>query len=167
MSTGDIDESAGRGIPQSQAEAVDQPGGLDDWEDRWRRAVAETDNVRKRCARQVADGRAAERASVASAWLPVVDNLERALEHAVGQADPIIDGVRAVRDQALGLLTQLGYTRHDETAVPFDPFMHEAVGVVAAADAAPGEVVQVVRPGYGEGDRQLRPAAVLVAGGQS
>ena len=131
--------------------------------DRLRRAVAEVDNVRKRCERRVADERAAERARVASAWLPVIDNLERALEHAGVTGDPVIDGVRAVRDQAVEVLAQLGFPRHAEVRVPFDPYRHEAVGVVEDADADPGEVAQVVRPGYGDGEALLRPAAVLVA----
>ena len=45
----------------------------------------------------------------------------------------------------------------------FDPARHEAVGATADTDAPPGTVVRVVRPGYGEGERQLRPAAVVVA----
>jgi molecular chaperone GrpE len=133
-----------------------------DLEDRLRRAIAEADNVRKRCARQVADERLAERARVATEWLPVVDNLERALEHA-GDGDPVVDGVRAVRDQAVAVLAGLGFPRHAETGVPFDPYRHEAVGVIGNSQAAPGEVAQVVRPGYGDGPALLRPAAVLVA----
>jgi molecular chaperone GrpE len=136
----------------------------DECEDRWRRAMAELDNTRKRCARQVADERGAERARVAAAWLPVLDNLERALEHAPPQGDPVVDGVRAVRDQAVDVLATLGFPRYADTKVPFDPYRHEAVGVVSDQDAEPGSVVQVVRPGYGDGEHQLRPAAVLVAG---
>jgi molecular chaperone GrpE len=76
----------------------------------------------------------------------------------------VIEGVRAVRDQAVDVLARLGFPRHEETAVPFDPFLHEAVGVVSDEDAPPGAVVRVVRPGYGDGEHLLRPAAVLVAG---
>jgi molecular chaperone GrpE len=133
-------------------------------EERWRRTAAELENVRKRCTRLIAEERWAERSRVAAAWLPVVDNLERALEHAPRHGDPVLEGVRAVREQAVEVLAQLGFARHAETAVPFDPFVHEAVGVVAADDLAPGSVAQVLRPGYGEGEHQLRPAAVVVAG---
>lgn len=137
-----------------------------DLEDRLRRALADADNARKRCERQVADSRSAERARVAAAWLPVVDNLERALEHAGGDADALVEGVRTVRDQAVALLASLGYPRHDETGVPFDPQIHEAVSVVPDGDETPGTVLQVLRPGYGNGTQQLRPAAVVVSGGQ-
>jgi molecular chaperone GrpE len=135
-------------------------------EDLWRRALADLDNLRKRMARDLDQLRAEERARVAAEWLPIVDNLELALEHA--QADPqtIIDGVRFVRDQAIGLLERLGFQRRDDLGETFDPARHEAVSAVAGTDSPSGTVVHVVRPGYGEGDNQLRPAAVVVATGQ-
>jgi molecular chaperone GrpE len=136
-----------------------------DLEDRLRRALADADNMRKRCERQVVDARADERARVAAAWLPIVDNLERALEHADADSGAVIDGIRVVRDQAVALLGSLGFQRHDETDVPFDPQLHEAVSVLADGDAPAGTVLRVLHPGYGEGARQLRPAAVVVAGG--
>lgn len=100
---------------------------------------------------------------MAAAFLPVVDNLELALAHA-GADDhgAIVSGVRAVRDQAVEVLRSLGYPRYEETGVPFQPEQHEVVSVVDAPDTAAGTVVQVLRPGYGEPGRQLRPAAVVV-----
>jgi molecular chaperone GrpE len=132
-------------------------------EDRWRRALADLDNLRKRHARELERERAAERARTAAAFLPVIDNLELALNHAAADPDAIVEGVRAVRDQAVNVLERLGYPRHAETGVPFDPALHEVVGVVQDPDADPNTVVQVLRPGYGEAERQLRPAAVTVA----
>ncbi|HEY2172588.1 MAG TPA: nucleotide exchange factor GrpE [Mycobacteriales bacterium] len=143
-----------------EAQAVAIVGEL---EDRWRRAVADLDNLRKRYARDLERERAAERSRVAAAWLPVVDNLELALAHAGGGSDPIVAGVRAVRDQAVEVLARLGFPRHDEIGLPFDPTRHEVVAVVEDPDAEPGTVVQVVRPGYGDGENQLRPAAVTVS----
>jgi len=130
-------------------------------EDRWRRTLADLDNLRKRYARELARERAAERARVAAEWLAVLDNLERALAHAEAQ-DALVEGLRAVRDQAVGVLSALGYPRQDEVGVPFDPARHEAVRVVDDPDAPPGTVVQVLRAGYGAGEGQLRPAAVAV-----
>lgn len=137
---------------------------MKDLEDRWRRALADLDNARKRHARELSQAAEAERRRVTLAWLPVVDNLELALEHSEGDPAAIVEGVRAVRDQAVALLASLGYPRDDETGVPFDPVRHEAAGMVEEPDAPPGTVVKVVRPGYGQApDRQLRPAAVLVS----
>ncbi|MFJ9376137.1 nucleotide exchange factor GrpE [Streptomyces sp. NPDC101455] len=132
-------------------------------EDRWRRALADLDNLRKRHVRELEREVAAERARTAAAFLPVIDNLELALSHANADPGAIVEGVRAVRDQAVNVLERLGYPRHAESGAPFDPARHEVVGVVQDPDADPNTVVQVLRPGYGEAERQLRPAAVTVA----
>ncbi|RCV54681.1 nucleotide exchange factor GrpE [Marinitenerispora sediminis] len=134
--------------------------------DRWRRTLADLDNLRKRYAAELVREREAERDRVAAAWLPVVDNLDLALAHAEADAgsahDPMAVGVRAVRDQAVGVLAALGYPRHDEVGTPFDPAWHEVMEVTEAGDEPPGTVVRALRPGYGEPGRQLRPAAVAV-----
>jgi molecular chaperone GrpE len=139
---------------------------LDEVNDRLRRAVAELDNTRKRYARMAEEQRAKAQADTAAAFLPVIDNLERAVASApeACEAGAFVAGLQALRNQALSVVESLGFRRHAEVKVPFDPYLHEAVGVDSEADAEPGTVVEVVRPGYGEGDRQLRPAAVLVAG---
>ncbi|WP_345523508.1 nucleotide exchange factor GrpE [Nocardioides conyzicola] len=145
------------------AEHVDQARQVAELEDAWRRTAAELDNVRKRCARDVLRGREQERAAVAASWLPVVDNLERALEHASSDSDSVVEGVRAVLAQAVGVLADLGYPQRDDAGRAFDPAVHEAVGTVYEEGSVPGTVAHVVRPGYGPDDRILRPAAVVVA----
>jgi molecular chaperone GrpE len=147
------------------APAPVQPPDAAEWENRWRRTAADLDNLRKRYARDLARERDGERALVASAFLPVVDTIERALEHAEADPRTIVEGVRTVREQAVGVLAALGFGREDETGVPFDPARHEVVGMVdsGVTGEPPGSVVAVVRPGYGGPGRQLRPAAVTVA----
>ncbi len=132
-------------------------------EDQKLRALADLDNLRKRCAAQVERAEADARAQVARQWLPVVDNLERALEHAAADPRTIVEGIQAVRQQAQGVLASLGFPRRDDTGATFDPARHEAVAATYDPRVPPGTVVQVVRPGYGEPDRQLRPAQVVVA----
>ncbi|MFD9573405.1 nucleotide exchange factor GrpE [Streptomyces sp. NPDC059982] len=132
-------------------------------EDRWRRALADLDNLRKRHARELERERMVERSRTAAAFLPVLDNLELALTHAGADPGAIVEGVRAVRDQAVNVLELLGYPRYAQTGVAFDPARHEVVGVVQDPGTPPGTVVEVLRPGYGDGERQLRPAAVTVA----
>ncbi|MFD4693486.1 nucleotide exchange factor GrpE [Streptomyces sp. NPDC058463] len=132
-------------------------------EDRWRRALADLDNLRKRHAKELERERTVERSRTAAAFLPVLDNLELALSHADADSDAVVEGIRTVRDQAVNVLELLGYPRHAETGVAFDPARHQAVSVVDDPDVEPGTVVQVLRPGYGDGDRQLRPATVTVA----
>lgn len=132
-------------------------------EDRWRRAVADLDNLRKRYARELDRERTTERSRVAGAWLPIVDNLERAIASTGDQSDAVVEGVRGILGQALQVLEHLGYRRDAQAGVPFDPQRHEVVGVVEDGDSAPGTVVEVLRPGYGQGSSQLRPAAVVVS----
>jgi molecular chaperone GrpE len=156
--------SSQRGDGQSArvAELAAEVATLDD---RWRRAVADLDNLRKRTAAEVDRERDYERTRAASALLPIVDNLDLALEHAAADPASLIQGLLAVRDQAVSALAMLGFPRRDDLGVRFDPARHEAVGADSGTDAVPGTVVAVVRPAYGEGDRQLRPAAVVVATG--
>ena len=132
-------------------------------EDQRLRAAADLDNLRKRCAAQVERAEADTRSQVARQWLPVVDNLERALEHAAADPRTIVEGIQAVRQLALGVLAGLGFPRRDDAGATFDPARHEAVATTYDSRVPPGTVVQVVRPGYGEPDRQLRPAQVVVA----
>ncbi len=152
-----VDESVVDSGAQTQKRIVEL-------EDSWRRTAAELDNFRKRCAKDVVRAREQERASVAARWLPVLDNLERALEHASSNPDQIVEGVRGVHQQALAILAELGYPRRDdETGKAFDPAHHEAVSTIADEDLVPGTVAHVVRPGYGPDGEILRPASVVVA----
>ena len=132
-------------------------------EDRWRRALADADNLRKRFERELQRLRADERARLATEWLPIVDNLEMALAHPGADSATLLEGVRAVHDQAVAVLTRMGFDRHDEAGVPFDPARHDVTATVSDETVSPGTVVRVIRPGYGGAERQLRPASVVVA----
>jgi molecular chaperone GrpE len=149
------------GEPLSAAEAA--AGRIAELEDQRLRALADVDNMRKRCARQVSEAREQARTDVARRWLPVVDNLDRALVHAESDPSSVIEGVRAVRDQAVSVLAGLGFPRREDLGARFDPARHEAVAARADPDAPDGSVVEVIAPGYGDGSGQLRPAQVVVA----
>ncbi|MCW2523054.1 MAG: putative GrpE heat shock protein [Frankiales bacterium] len=159
----DSSDPASAAEEQGKAPVASDELTVEQLEDRWRRAVADLDNVRKRSARELGAARANERAAVAAQFLPVLDNLELALAHADADPATILEGLRAVRDQAIAVLDRLGYGRREQAGVPFNPAAHEVVTVVDDPDAAPGTVVRVLRPGYGDTDNQLRPAAVAVA----
>jgi molecular chaperone GrpE len=156
-------EAANAELASAQAEIAELRSRVKEVEDLRLRALADLDNLRKRCATQIGQAAADARASVAADWLPVVDNFDRALEHSQADADAVIEGVRSVREQALRVLASLGYPRRDDVGAPFDPARHDAVAVLSDPDVAPGTVIDVVRPGYGDGDHQLRPAQVVVA----
>ncbi len=133
-------------------------------EDQARRSRADYENLRKRFDREVARERSVERARVTSAWLAVLDDLERALEHTDADPQAVTTGVRSIRDQALAVLAGLGYHRFDAVGEPFDPVRHEAMGTVDAPGPA-GSVAVLVRAGYGSDQEVLRPAGVLVYSG--
>jgi molecular chaperone GrpE len=131
-------------------------------EDRLRRALADLDNLRKRFDREVQRERGAERRRVATEWLPVVDNLERALQHAAADPDVLAQGLEAVREQAVAALARMGFPRFEDVGERFNPARHEAVGAVETDEADPGTVAAAARPGYGTQEEVLRPASVVV-----
>lgn len=136
---------------------------VEDLDRAWRLALADADNLRKRSARERQQVRAEEKADAARRWLTVVDNLDRALEHAQSDPSAIIEGIRAIRDQAVGILADLGFPRLDDLGEPFDPARHDAVDSRPGTGAPAGTVVEVVQPAYGTEQHQLRPAQVVVA----
>ena len=135
----------------------------DNW-DRYLRAAADLENLRKRQKREMDDARLESKGRVLKEMLPVVDNLERAIEHATAQAgtNPIVEGVQLVLRQFLTAFERLDVTPIEAAGQPFDPNLHEAISQ-QESDAPPGTVVQVLQRGYKSGDRLLRPALVVVA----
>jgi molecular chaperone GrpE len=158
-------EGGGTGAAALQARAAELEKRVAELENLWRRALADADNMRKRHAREIGRAQEGAQAQVARELLPVLDNLDRALEHAGTDPGAIIEGVRTVRDQAADLLSRLGFPRRDDLGARFDPARHDAVGTRHDTAAEPGTVVEVVQPAYGDGERQLRPALVVVAKG--
>ncbi|HTW20788.1 MAG TPA: nucleotide exchange factor GrpE [Mycobacteriales bacterium] len=148
---------------QSSPEVAELRARVADLDDKWRRALADLDNLRRRTARDTQRALAEDRARLTAQWLPVVDNLELALQHADADPAAIVPGVQAVLSLAVDLLERLGYPRRDDVGQSFDPTHHEAVSTVPTDEVPEGTVVHVVRPGYGDDARQLRPASVVVA----
>jgi molecular chaperone GrpE len=136
--------------------------------DRYLRAAADLENTRKRTKREVEDAKVDAKNRVLKEMLPVVDNLERAIEHAGGGGEldpvlkPIVEGVQLVLRQFVTAFERLDITPVEAANQPFDPNLHEAISQ-QESDAAPGTVIQVLQRGYKIGDRLLRPALVVVA----
>jgi molecular chaperone GrpE len=127
------------------------------------RVAAEFDNYRKRVAR---DQRTlVERASsgLVERLLPVLDDLERALDAAEHHEEAkVLDGVRMTRDALVGVLASEGL-EEIEASGAFDPHLHEALMTAAAEGVESGHVVEVVQRGYRLGDVVVRPVRVVVA----
>ncbi|HSD86224.1 MAG TPA: nucleotide exchange factor GrpE [Kofleriaceae bacterium] len=134
--------------------------------DKYLRSAADIENMRKRQKRELEDTKFETKNKVLKEMLPVVDNLERAIEHAVAGAgvekNPIVEGVQLVLRQFTTAFERLDVTPVDAMGQPFDPNLHEAISQ-QESDQPPGTVVQVLQRGYRAGDRLLRPALVVVA----
>ena len=130
--------------------------------DQLKRLAAEFDNYRKRAARDQESlvARAAER--LVKELLPVLDDLERALEAAEAHEEAKLeDGVRLVHRSLAAALSKEGL-REIPTDGSFDPHVHEAL-LSQPSEADEGSVIEVLQKGYRLGDRVLRPARVVVA----
>jgi molecular chaperone GrpE len=128
-----------------------------------KRLAAEFDNYRKRAARdqEALVARAAER--LVKELLPVLDDLERALEAAERHEEAaLVDGVKLVRESLRKALEKEGLAEID-TDGPFDPHVHEAMLTQPGNGAESGSVLEVVQRGYRLGDKVVRPARVIVA----
>jgi molecular chaperone GrpE len=146
--------------PASDDQAVessDEQQRFDQLEDRYKRALADLDNFRKRSVKETERRVTEARDGVLRDWLDAVDSVERALETSEDE------GLRALHDQLRGILDRHRVVRVGKRGDPFDPEVHDAVAVTETDEAPDGTVVEVARPGYRSGDRVLRPAHVVVA----
>ena len=138
--------------------------------DRLVRLQADWDNYRRRTAaeRLVERERAAE--GLVTNLLPVIDDIERAIEHAGAteenaQLKQFVDGVSAVHAKMLAVLAKEGVEPIDPAGEPFEPLAHQAVGRVEDKDAYDETVAQVYQKGYRMGDKVIRTAMVTVTYG--
>lgn len=133
--------------------------------DKYLRALADTDNIRKRMRQQSEDTVRLQRENLLRDLLPITDNLERAVEAARGGGNgkPIVEGVEMVLRSLLDFLRTNGVIPRESVGRPFDPQFHEAVDHVESGEHPPNTVISEFHRGYQVGERVLRPARVAVA----
>ena len=154
------------GIEERVEETIEEPAAEESApapDDSYLRLAADFDNYRKRTAREHAEltQRANER--LLNELLPVLDDLERALEAAAEHEEAKLEeGVRLVHRSLLGLVERHGLTEI-ATEGAFDPHVHEALLAQPGEGAEEGSVLQVLQKGYRLGDKVIRPARVIVA----
>ncbi len=159
--------------PQETADSAETPSPdpldelrreRDSLQDRLLRTAAEFDNYRKRVER---DRRELSEFAAADAMLellPIIDNLERALQApSGGDADAFRKGVEMIHKQMLDLLRKRGVKPIEALGADFDPNVHQAVLHEPSDEHREGEVMQELQRGYTLGERLLRPAMVKVA----
>ena len=134
----------------------------EEMEKRWRRALADYDNYRKRCQREMAKIREEEQVAIFSSWLPIVESIEKALETCEEKAHPIVKGVKIMHKQIKQLFSSYGIVEVPTENMIFDPALHEVVGTVAHPQCPEGFIVKVVQKGYQMRKRLIRAAKVLV-----
>ena len=132
-------------------------------DDSYLRLAADFDNYRKRVAREHAELSIRANERLLNELLPVLDDLERALEAASAHEEAKLEeGVQLVHRSLAALLQRHGLTPI-ETEGAFDPHVHEALAAQPGEGAESGSVLQVLQKGYRLGDRVLRPARVIVS----
>ena len=155
-----------------EAEIEELKRQVDDRQDKLLRALAETENVRRRAARDRQEASQFAISGFARDLLSVVDNLQRALasvDAAVRAADPalaaLMNGVEMTEKELRTVLERHGVTPIAAEGQPFDPHVHEALFEIPDPNVPHGTVLQVVQPGYLLHERTLRPARVGIARG--
>jgi molecular chaperone GrpE len=135
----------------------------DEYLDLLQRAKADFENYRKRAARDQERLVAHAHERLVKELLPILDDLERALEAAERHEEAaLVDGVKLVQRSLRKALEKEGLAEID-TDGPFDPHVHEALATQPGNGAQSGEVLEVVQRGYRLGDKVVRPARVIVA----
>lgn len=135
------------------------------------RSAADTENVRRRAARDVENAHKYALEKFAADLLPVIDSLEKAVESAElgaevsdgGAAHAIGEGVELSLKLFHDVLERFGISRIDPLGEPFDPQLHEAMAMLESADSEPNSVLDVMQKGYTLNGRLVRAAMVVVS----
>ncbi len=164
---GGAEEEAVTESPAEEAAADDPLAELrvtadENW-DKYLRAAAELENVRKRAARDVENAHKFALERFASDLLTVCDSFEMALAADEASVESLQEGNEATMKQLIGILQRFGVEEVDPEGEPFDPELHEAMTMQPTDDVEPGSVITVFQKGYALNGRLLRPARVVVA----
>jgi len=150
--------------PEARIEAL--VAEVEDLKERLLRVSADYQNFQRRSRQNLESAREEQVMSLARALVPVLDHFDRALEvdPASTSTDKLFEGVEMVRSELLRVLSGYGIERVEaERGDPFDPNRHEALMRTEDAEVDSGHVVGQLQPGYGLGEKILRPAQVTLA----
>jgi molecular chaperone GrpE len=166
---GDMDMQADNGAEDSVSQ-VSQSNELHEdeaavWKDKYIRLLADLKNTKNRLARNAVREVEVEKEALLLDVLPVADNLDLALIHTAGENDSagILQGIELIRNILNKFFAKYDVQEIDAWSKPFDPTIHDAIGVVQNPKFLPNTVVRVEKKGYLYRDKLLRPALVLVA----
>jgi len=133
--------------------------------DKYLRAHAEFENIKKRMEKDKADFARFANERLVFDFLPIVDNLEIAERYIKEAKDfkAVREGVDMIQAQIMTFLKDIGVEKVKTAGEKFDPHFHEALEMVESGDKDDGVILEEVKPGYKLNDRLLRPASVKVA----
>jgi len=148
-------------VPQNDEQEPDE---ATVWRNKYAYLLADLKNTQNRLARGFAQELASDKKSLLRDVLPVADGLDMALLHSANEKDTssIISGVELIRNILNKFFTKYDVKMIDAWGKPFDPTMHEAVGMVTHSTFPPNTVARVEQKGYLYGSQLLRPARVFV-----
>jgi len=135
------------------------------WKGRYLRLLADLENTKKRLARTSAQEVEAQKEALLRDILPVADGLDLALLHTSHEEDSrnIMQGIEMNRILLGKFLTKYDVAEMDALGQPFDPSLHESIGMVRYPGVSPNTIVRVEQKGYLLSGKLLRPAQVLIA----
>lgn len=161
-----VDGSASEDVeaPEGDAALAEMKALADENWDKYVRAAAELENVRKRASRDVENAHKFALERLCSELLAVRDSLEMGLAAAdKADAQSLLEGKKATLKLLTTTMERFGVVELDPQGEPFDPQEHEAMTMQPSADVEPGSVLSVFQKGYALNGRLLRPARVVVA----
>lgn len=150
----------------TDVELIELQRELTDYKDKYLRALAESENARKRLQREKQELTQYALQNLIVDFLNPIDHMENALKFTDQMSDEIKHwaiGFQMILTQFKDVLTNNGVTPFTSVGKPFDPHLHEAIETISTAESPPGTVVQESLRGYKMGDRIIRPARVTVA----
>ena len=134
-----------------------------EYKDGWMRSQAEFQNYRKRIERDNEMMYASMKGDIIKKVLPVLDDLERALQNRPSNSGAWVGGIELIQKKLVSLLEGEGVKRIEAVGAAFDPNFHEAISHEPIVGVQSGHVIAVVQNGYMLGERVIRPALVRVA----
>ncbi len=136
---------------------------VSEYKDGWMRSQADFQNYRKRIERDNEMTYASMKGDIIKKVLPVLDDLERALQNRPSNSGAWVSGIELIQKKLLSLLEAEGVQRIEAVGAAFDPNFHEAISHEPIVGVQSGHVIAVVQNGYMLGERVIRPALVRVA----
>ncbi|MCG6301984.1 nucleotide exchange factor GrpE [Vibrio vulnificus] len=161
----EADESAAK-IAELEAALLASEARVKEQQDSVLRAKAEVENMRRRTEQEIDKARKYALNRFAEELLPVIDNLERAIQAADAESEavkPLLEGVELTHKTFVDVVSKFGLKEINPEGQPFNPEWHQAMSIQESPDHESNTVMFVMQKGYELNGRVIRPAMVMVA----